>query len=383
MAETSYQSLRAEYWACLMLAHTPGLGPSGCKRLVDHYGTAEGAAIDASDWVAQGIADRNVADNFRQEKWHDRALKEWKRAEREGVAVLPYSDPHYPERLRQIVDPPSYLYCIGNTELVRGPCLAVVGARDLSAQGTQITQDICRELASSGICIVSGFAWGIDRVAHQSALDEIGSTAAVLGTGPDLVYPARNKDLWHKMRSNGLILTEFCPGTRPDAHNFPRRNRIISGLSLGVLVTEATQNSGSLITARYALEQNREVFAVPSSPKHHSFSGCNALIKRGAVLTRSAKDVLRELRPMLQEWSPAEETSSEPEDDSPQELEIADLSDPEAQLVQSMHSGMPLHIDTLTRRLNWDSGRTSQTLLSLELKGVVSREDGMHYTLLR
>ncbi len=377
--------MRAEFWACLMLAHTPGLGPSGCKRLVDHYGTAQGAAIDASDWVAQGIADRNVADNFRQEKWRDRALKEWEHAEREQVAVLPYSDPHYPERLRQITDPPQYLYCIGNTDLVHGPCLAVVGARDLSGQGAQITRDICRELASSGICIVSGFAWGIDRTAHQSALDELGGTAAVLGTGPDLIYPARNKDLWQKMRAKGLILTEFCPGTQPDAHNFPRRNRIISGLSLGVLVAEATPNSGSLITARYALDQNREVFAVPGSPKQSSFSGCNVLIKRGAVLTRSAGDILRELRPMLQEWGPGDQSAPEPEPEKEpsQTPGSADLSDREAELVRTMPSGEPQHIDTLTRNLNWESGRTSQILLSLELKGVVSREDGMHYTLLR
>jgi DNA processing protein len=300
------------------------------------------------------------------------------------MAALPYSDAHYPDRLRHIPDPPLYLYSIGDTDLLRSPCIAVVGSRTCTSSGTGITENISRELASRGICIVSGFAWGIDRVAHSSAMAEIGGTAAVLGTGLDLIYPARNKDLWQGMRSKGLILTEFSPGTRPETHNFPRRNRIISGLCLGVLVTEAARNSGSLITAQYALEQNREVFAVPGSPRRRTYSGCNALIKRGAVLTRSAEDILQEIQPMLEEWAPASERR-QPEANGGEGSvpDMVDLSDAEGELVRALDPQEPLHIDTLTRILNWNSSRTSQILLSLELKGVVSRQDGMHYTLLR
>ncbi|MCF8085462.1 MAG: DNA-processing protein DprA [Desulfohalobiaceae bacterium] len=384
MTERKHHSLGAEFWACLMLAHTPGLGPWGGKRLVEHYGTAQLAASYSAEWISLGIADRNVADNFRQEKWRDRALQEWELAEQGNMAVLPYSDQSYPDRLRHISDPPLYLYYLGDTDLLQAPCIAVVGPRNCSSQGIGITESISRELACRGICIVSGFARGIDRIAHQSAIGEIGGTAGVLGTGLDLIYPASNKDLWHKMRSKGLLLTEFSPGTRPETHNFPRRNRIISGLCLGVLVTEAARNSGSLITAQYALEQDREVFAVPGSPRQRTSSGCNSLIKRGAVLTRSADDVLREIRPMLEEWTP-ESARGQPgaDDGEPAAPEIADLSDAEGELVRAMDPGEALHIDTLTRTLNWDSSHTSQTLLSLELKGVVSRQDGMHYTLLR
>jgi len=384
VSERKHHSLGAEFWACLMLAHTPGLGPWGSKRLMEHYGTAQLAARDSAEWVALGIAERNVADNFRQEKWRDKALQEWELAVRGNLAVLPYSDANYPDRLRHISDPPLYLYYLGNPDLLQAPCIAVVGPRNSSSHGVWITENISRELASRGICIVSGFAWGIDRIAHQSAIDEPGATVGVLGTGLDLIYPARNKDLWHTMRSKGLLLTEFSPGTRPETYNFPRRNRIISGLCLGVLVTEAARNSGSLITAQYAVEQDREVFAVPGSPRQRTSSGCNSLIKRGAVLTRSADDVLREIHPMLEEWAPGS-TGKQPEpvDGEDAAPEMPDLSDAEGELVRAMDPGEPMHIDTLTRSLNWDSSHTSQALLSLELKGIVSRQDGMHYTLLR
>ena len=384
MSEAKHPSSGKDFWASLMLAHTPGLGPTGCKRLLEYYGTAEHAAHSVDDWPSRAIAERNVADNFRQEKWREGAENEWELALKGNMAVITYSDPRYPDRLRHISDPPLYLYYTGNAELFHAPCIAVVGSRNYSAQGAEITGEICRKLSSRGIGVVSGFAWGIDRVAHKSALAEKGGTAAVLGTGLDLIYPSRNEDLWQSMRSNGLILTEFGPGTRPEAHHFPRRNRIISGLCLGVLVAEATKNSGSLITAQYALEQNREVFAVPGSPKQRSFAGCNDLIKRGAVLARSAEDIFREIEPMLEEWISGPE-QTEPESDESRDAapEIPDLSDQEQELIQAMSPGNPVHIDSLTRNLDWSSSSTSQTLLGLELKGVVSRQDGMHYTLLR
>ena len=383
MAETQH-TRTSEFWAGLRLAHTPGLGNAGCKRLLKHYGSAERAVQTPLEWVSLGITDRNVADNFRQEKWHAGAWKEWELALRENMAVLPYSDPEYPVRLRHIPNPPLHLYYAGNLRLLRGPCVAIVGSRSCSAPGKGVADSIARELSSQGICVVSGFAWGIDRIAHQSALNGLGGSAAVLGTGLDQVYPARNRELRRAMVNNGLILTAFAPGTQPEAHNFPRRNRIISGLCLGVLVVEAAKQSGSLITAQYALDQGREVFAVPGFPRQPSFAGCNALIKRGAVLTRSAEDILREIGPMLQEWAPRQpESETGSSGDREAGTPVEDLTDAEADLVQAMGTATPLHIDTLTRRLGWSSSRTSQILLGLELKGVVSRQDGMHYMLLR
>ncbi len=373
-----------EFWASLALAHTPGLGCKLGKQLLDYYGSAQEAVNDFPQWRSLKIAEKNVADNFGQEKWLQSARIEWSRAKQEGMQVLTYCHPFYPERLRQIVDPPLYLYYRGDLSLLQAPCLAVVGSRNCSSAGTRITESISAQLSASGVGIVSGLAWGIDRVAHKGALSGAGGSLAVLGTGLDLVYPARNKDLWLEMIQKGLILTEFAPGTNPEAFNFPRRNRIISGLCLGVLVTEASGNSGSLITARYALEQNREVFAVPGFPLHQSFAGCNELIRQGAVLTRSAEDILREIEPQLSQFDlgPDEEgTDTEArswQEDKTRELE---LTEEESDVVGSMEEGERTHIDTLTRRLGWTSSRTSTVLLSLELKGVVIKSEGMYYAL--
>jgi DNA processing protein len=250
-----------------------------------------------------------------------------------------------------------------------------------------MARNIASGLGQAGVTVVSGFALGIDRQAHSAALQHSGRSIAILGTGLDMIYPPRNKDLWQKLQHHGLILTEFAPGNEPDAHNFPRRNRIISGLSMGVIVVEAAQKSGSLITARLALEHNREVFAVPGQATTPSFAGCLELLRQGAVLVRTAHDVLEELAPQLTlkhhpssaiRSSPAHQPDPSAENTSPK---LEHLAAEERDLANLLFHDSQVHIDTLTQQLGWESHKVSQTLLMLELKGVVRQQNGMYYAL--
>jgi DNA processing protein len=236
-------------------------------------------------------------------------------------------------------------------------------------------------LSQAGIAVVSGFALGIDRQAHMGGLENPGRSIAVLGTGLDLIYPPQNKDLWTQLTQHGLVLTEFAPGSEPDAHNFPRRNRIISGMCMGVVVVEAARKSGSLITARLALEYNREVFAVPGQVTAPSFAGCLELLKQGAVLTRSAQDVLEELAPQLTEKQPSiQGVQTQPSEPS-QSTGFEHLAPEEQALAKLLGHDSQVHINTLTQQLGWESHKVSQTLLMLELKGVVRQQNGMYYAL--
>ncbi|MGH8552168.1 MAG: DNA-processing protein DprA, partial [Methylococcales bacterium] len=212
-----------------------------------------------------------------------------------GHQAVTLDDPRYPSRLKEIAVPPPVLFVTGEVSLLSTPQLAIVGSRNPSPSGIDIARDFAANLCGSGLTITSGMALGIDGAAHEGCLAAGGKTIAVLGTGPDRVYPARHKQLAWKIAERGCLVTEFPPGTRPKASNFPRRNRVISGLSLGVLVVEAAIESGSLITARLALEQGREVFAIPGFIHNPLARGCNALIKKGAKLVESVHDILEEL----------------------------------------------------------------------------------------
>ena len=196
--------------------------------------------------------------------------------------------------------PPVFLYAVGDLDLLDNPGVAMVGSRECSRYGIELAHRIARELSERGLTIISGLAYGIDREAHLGGLTGPGSSIAVMGTGPDLIYPATNRDLWREMADKGLILSEFPPGTKPHAGNFPLRNRIISGLCLGVLVVEASSRSGSLITARLAMEQGREVFAVPGPVSFKSYRGCHEIINKGAKLVHGAEDILVEIAPQLE-----------------------------------------------------------------------------------
>jgi DNA processing protein len=357
------------------------MGTKTCKKLIQAYGSAHEAVGNAGHWTRDHLVRPSVADIFSQEKWSDPARAELDSVRRRQYQVLLYTDPDYPDPLRQIPDPPLYMYLTGDRSLVHSPCVALVGSRKCSSYGQSMAKTIAAGLSQAGISVVSGFALGIDRLAHLGGLRHQGRTIAVLGTGLDVIYPPQNKDLWSQITEQGLILTEFAPGNEPDAHHFPRRNRIISGLSMGVVVVEAAQKSGSLITARLALEYNREVFAVPGQANMPSFAGCLDLLKQGAVLTRSAQDVLEELAFQLQSIqenkAPTPQGTSKPKGHPA----LDDLASDEQVLARLLSRETQMHIEALTQQLGWESNKVSQTLLMLELKGVIRQQNGMYYAL--
>jgi len=278
----------------LSLSQIPGLGNKGLRRLLQVFGSPE-AVLNASisslsqhtrPVVAQAIVkglDESLFDLVAA--WLDDPLNR----------ILSLADAEYPQFLLNTADPPLLLYVKGRLDLLNAPALAIVGSRNATAQGKRNAEAFARAASSVGLCIVSGMAQGIDTAAHQGGLLDIGSSIAVVGTGLDKVYPAANRELAHRLAQEGTIISEFPLGTPPLAANFPRRNRIISGLSLGCLVVEASLQSGSLITARMALEQGRDVFAIPGSIHSPQSKGCHTLIKQGAKLAECAQDILEEL----------------------------------------------------------------------------------------
>jgi DNA processing protein len=281
--------------------------------------------------------------------------------------VLTLGDERYPRALLDIPDPPLMLYVKGRVELLSSPALAVVGSRNATAQGVANAEKFSEVLSQGGLTIVSGLALGIDTAAHKGGLRGSGSTVAVIGTGADIVYPARNRGLAHQIADEGCIISEYALGTPAIASNFPRRNRIISGLASGVLVIEAAAQSGSLITARMAGDQGREVFAIPGSIHSPLSKGCHLLIKQGAKLVESAQDILEELgnyRSM------------------PPLTRLTEPDDPTKTACSPLLTAMgfdPVDFDTLAARCQLDSGTISAQLLALELDGRVELLPGGMY----
>lgn len=289
-----------------------------------------------------------------------------------GHRLITLNDPGYPACLREIADPPPLLFVIGDPSLLSMPKLAIVGSRNPSPSGTAITREFAAALCSAGLCITSGLALGIDASAHQGSLDANGKTLAVLGTGPDRVYPARHQPLALKIAESGCLVSEFPPGTGARAGNFPRRNRIISGLSLGVLVVEAAIQSGSLITARLALEQGREVFAIPGSIHNPLARGCNALIRSGAKLVETVEHVLEELHI----FQAAEITVNYPP-------ASANDPEPEQKKILKYVAYSPTSIDTLVKQTGESAETIASSLLVLELQGYVQLTSGGCYYRIR
>lgn len=281
-------------------------------------------------------------------------------------ALLAFADPLYPPLLREIPDPPPLLFVRGNPELLTVPQIAVVGSRNPSRGGSDNARAFSESLARSGLAITSGLALGIDASAHQAALDSGGHTIAVAATGLDRVYPAAHRELAHAIAGHGALVSEFPLGTPPRRENFPRRNRLISGLALGVLVVEAAMKSGSLITARYAAEQGREVFAIPGSIHSPLSRGCHALIRQGAKLVETAQDILEELGALAQFVAHAPPLSASarlPEDPR------------HAQLLELMGHD-PVDMDTLIALSGLTAGAVSSMLLYMELHGLVETRPG-------
>ncbi len=288
---------RKEYWACLALKYAQNIGVRTIAKLLKHFNSAFVAVHSLSEWGKIGASHRikHIQDN----SWREEAKKEWENARDLDAEIVLWNMPSYPPLLKEIPDPPSYFYAKGKLELMKVPSLGIVGSRDSSKDGQNESAYIAKTLSNCGVCIISGMARGIDRAAHQGALQGIGSSIGVLGSGIDVIYPSKNNDIYFKLREEGLLISEFAPGLPPDPTNFPIRNRIISALSYGVLVIEADIKSGSLITARVANEQGRQVYAIPGAMGSPFSKGCQELIRQGAKSVFRPEDILEDLLPLL------------------------------------------------------------------------------------
>lgn len=338
----------------LRLTLVSGVGGQSQRRLLKEFGLPakvfQASSAELQRIVPPAVAERLLGEDVSAQI--DAALA-W--TAQPGNCLLTLADAAYPRQLLQTDDPPTLLYVKGRIELLNRPCIAVVGSRNCTPQGAVNAERFAAALSQSGLTVVSGLALGIDGAAHRGALAAPGATVAVIGTGADRLYPARNRDLALRIADEGVIVSEFHMGTPALAANFPRRNRVISGLSLGVLVVEAAERSGSLITARLAAEQGREVFAIPGSIHSPLSKGCHQLIKQGAKLVEDAQDILEELD--LQPTSPI---ANEP-------------------LVPQQEDGLlsamgfdPMDIDALAERSGLSAQALAATLLELELEGRVA-----------
>ncbi|MGB5834320.1 MAG: DNA-processing protein DprA [Thiohalocapsa sp.] len=370
---------RATLWLALVLA--PGVGPRTVTQLVERFGSAAGtrsagrvALMDAGLSVAALEALESP-----DQRSIDRALN-W--AARDESAILTLDHPDYPPQLAALDAPPPVLFVRGDPTLLAEPQIAIVGSRNPTRGGIDTSREFANYLASLGLTITSGLAIGIDGAAHTGAL-ESGRTVAVLGTGPDRVYPAEHRDLAREIAATGALVTEFLPGTGPQARHFPRRNRLISGLSLGTLVVEAAPGSGSLITARYAVEQGREVFAVPGSIHNPLARGCHGLIRQGAKLVDSADQILEELGPQLRSLVVEAPSLNVQEITLLDEAEAPDSIDPDYRLLLGCMGYDPLAPDELIARSGLSAQAVSSMLLLLELQGHVSSHPGGRYSLCR
>jgi DNA processing protein len=340
-------------------------------RLVERYGDPSRVlAASPTELQASGLKPSVVEAILNHPKSAADADLTW--AESEGIQILTMDDPRYPPLLAQVSSPPILLFVRGDPEILKDPMLAMVGSRNPTPTGRETTRELASHLAACGLTIVSGLAIGIDGAAHEGALER-GRTIAVLGTGPDRIYPAAHRDLGQRIARNGALVTEYPPGSAPIGRNFPRRNRIISGLSLGTLVTEAALKSGSLITARYASEQGREVFAIPGSIHNPLARGCHALIRDGAKLVESATDILEELGSLLNSHiCDAGEAAGSPTEDA------VVLDAEHMQLLRSLGHD-PVSTDELIGRTGLPAQSISSMLLLLELEGYVSSCPGGRY----
>ncbi|HEV8690652.1 MAG TPA: DNA-processing protein DprA [Ideonella sp.] len=360
-----------ELRAWLRLAHSPGLGPGAARRLLAAFGSPQRAVdVGAGGWRDVGGAE--AAQALLQPRLDPVALfattQAWLAADPVRRRIVTLADADYPPALLETADPPLLLYLLGRLSLLGQPSLAIVGSRHATPGGLDNAQAFAEHLSRAGLVIVSGLALGIDGAAHTGALDGAegsgaGGTIAVVGTGLDRVYPKRHLALAHRMCDGaGLMLSEFALGTESLAMHFPRRNRIIAGLTLGTLVVEAAVQSGSLITARLAVECGREVFAIPGSIHSPQSRGCHRLIKEGAKLVETADDILQELRlPLPASIAPSASTSAAPGVDDP--------------LLAALGHD-PVSLDALGDRTGWPTAELQARLLTLELGGQVARLPG-------
>lgn len=354
------------YWVGFNIVH--GIGPTRLRALLDYFGDAERAWRAPADELRRAGLDRRSLENLVTGRSKLDLDRELERIAAVGAQVLTWETPGYPRLLREIPDPPPVLYVKGNL-IADDWAVAVIGTRRASAYGRQVTRQLAGALARSGITIVSGLARGIDSEAHRAALEAGGRTVAVMGCGVDRVYPPENRGLAKEIVVRGAIVSDYPVGTPPEGVNFPPRNRIISGLSLGVLVTEAGKRSGARITADYAAEQGRDVFAVPGSILMRGSAGTNALIQEGAKLVLCPEDVLEELNlTMVVEQAEARQ--------------VLPADQTEAALLAHL-SAEPTHVDELGQQVGMPIAQVTSALAMMELKGMVHQMGGMRYVVAR
>ena len=356
-----------KYWVGFSLI--PGIGRVKSAQLENYFGNLEDAWKATPTDLKHAGLDRSTINAINSWRPKISLEAEMEKLDRYSVRVLTRHDPDYPARLKEIYDYPPLLYIRGSLLPEDEWCLAVVGTRRISVYGRQVTEEIVADLARNKITIVSGLAKGTDTIAHRSALDAGGRTIAVFACGLDTVYPSENASLARSIIQQGALVSEYPLGTRPRADNFPRRNRIMSGISLGVLAIEAGETSGALITAHLALEQNREVFAIPGSILSPASRGTNRLIQEGAKLVRGYTDILEELNLT----AVAHQIEMK---------EVMPASDTESLLLKQL-SAEPTHIDELCRHSDLPISTVSSTLAMMELKGMVKQMGPMNYVLAR
>jgi len=352
----------------IQLINTTGIGPVGFKKLMSRFKDVDKALSELS--LKTKLFERQKAE------------EELMTAEIKHVKLITLEDKEYPFNLKQTEDCPPILYALGNTDLLKNDnALAVVGARSASISARRLAGQISQELAAKNIVIVSGLARGIDAAAHEGALSENGNTIAVLGTGIDVIYPKENEELYKKIAKNGLLLSEYPFHTGPQASNFPRRNRIVSGLSKGILVVEADIKSGSLITAHQALEQGRDVYAVPGSPYDGKSAGGNKLLKEGAILVETSEDILENFNFTQVEFTPLKpKTPKMPDlfeyslDNSENNKDIAE-HDKYSKLL-SLISENGEDIDDIIRESGKPTEEVLAMIVELELENRVTRLPG-------
>jgi len=355
------------YW--IALSSIKDVGPARMRNLLRTFGSP-GAVFSATLKgleAVKGVGGHTASaiKSFRDWSGMEEIVR---KCENLGIRIIRYNDPSYPAFLREISDSPLIFYARGDIKEEDRFSIAVVGPRRPTDYGIRVTDMIAGELSRSGLTVVSGMARGVDTVAHKAALRRGGRSIAVLGSGLDVPYPPENAGLMKRIAEDGCVISEYPLGTKPERENFPRRNRLISGLSLGVLVVEATSDSGALITARYALEQGREVFAVPGMITSTRSSGTNALIRQGARLVEKASDIIEELAPQLKGFI------------KERKRRAVSLTDEEKKIAEKL-SPEPLHIDELTRQIGLPPYRILGILTTLELKGIVKQAEGKRFYL--
>jgi DNA processing protein len=333
--------------------------------LAEHFGSARDAWEAPEDALVSAGLPRAVASELVRQRVSISVDEELDRLERLGVRAIPFDAPAYPHLLRQAPGAPAVLYVLGALVPADDLAVALVGTRRATSYGVDMARRISRDLAANGVTIVSGLALGIDAAAHRAALEAGGRTIAVCGCGLDIVYPPEHRDLAQRIRESGALVSEFPLGTPPDARNFPARNRVISGLSRGVVVVEAPERSGALITASFAAEQGRDVYAVPGSARSSTSAGPHRLIRDGAILVTGADDILQDLH--VSAVQEAAQTRMElPGSESERR-------------VLGLIGAEPRHVDELCRDSGLSIQETNGALLTLELKGLVRQSGNQHY----